>query len=268
VRQDDGLIDVDEYTRLLKENPDIKLVVTGASSYPRAIDFEQLAGIAREHGALFMADVAHISGLVAAGEHQSPVGVADMVTMSTHKTIRGPRGGMALCSEKWASKLDRAVFPGCQGGPLVHVIAGKAAMLEEALQPEFKTYIRQVIANAKALAGAFTEINAQRYRVLTGGTDNHMVMIDISGTGKTGLEIENMLGEQSIYVNKNFIPYDPLPVTQTSGIRVGSPLLTTLGAREEHMHRVAELVDAAISGKNVSADAAAFMATLGERPGG
>jgi glycine hydroxymethyltransferase len=262
VRKDDGLIDVDEYTRLLADNPDIKLVVTGASSYPRTVDFAQLAGIAREHGALFMADIAHISGLVAAGEHPSPVSVADMVTMSTHKTIRGPRGGMALSSSKWASKLDRAVFPGCQGGPLVHVIAAKAAMLEEALRPEFKVYTRQVLANAKALARAFTEVNPQRYKVLTGGTDNHMVMVDISGTGKTGLEIEQILGEQGVYVNKNFIPYDPLPVTQTSGIRVGTPLLTTLGAQEHHMQRAVELLDAAVSGRNVRADVQAFMADL------
>jgi glycine hydroxymethyltransferase len=262
VRKDDGLIDVDEYTRLLADNPDVKLVVTGASSYPRTVDFEQLAGIAREHGALFMADIAHISGLVAAGEHPSPVNVADMVTMSTHKTIRGPRGGMALCSRKWAGKLDRAVFPGCQGGPLVHVIAAKAAMLEEALRPEFKAYTKQVLANAKALAAAFTRADARRYKVLTGGTDNHMVMVDISGTGKNGLEVEQTLGEQGIYVNKNFIPYDPLPVTQTSGIRVGTPLLTTLGAREQHMERIVELLDAAVSGRNVEADVRAFMADL------
>jgi glycine hydroxymethyltransferase len=221
-----------------------------------------MAKIAREHKVLFMADIAHISGLVAAGEHQSPVPVADMITMSTHKTIRGPRGGMALCSEKWASKLDRAVFPGGQGGPLVHVIAAKAAMLEEALQPDFKQYMRQVVLNAQAMAAAFTEINPKRYRVLTGGTDNHMVMVDITGTGKNGIEIENLLGEQKIYVNKNFIPYDPLPVTQTSGIRVGSPLLTTLGAKEADMAQVVQLIDKAVSGENVASDAQAFMKQL------
>ncbi|MCA8912140.1 MAG: serine hydroxymethyltransferase, partial [Planctomycetes bacterium] len=187
VSQETGLIDLDEYTALLKEHGDIKLVVTGASSYPRAIDFERMAGIAREHGALFMADVAHISGLVAAGAHQSPVPVADVVTMSTHKTIRGPRGGMILSSAKWASKVDRGVFPGSQGGPLVHIMAAKAAMLEEASKPEFKQYIGQVIKNAQAMAKAFSEINAERYKVLTGGTDNHMVMVDITGTGKNGL---------------------------------------------------------------------------------
>ncbi|MBK8206977.1 MAG: serine hydroxymethyltransferase [Planctomycetes bacterium] len=264
VSRETGLIDEDEYTRLLKENPDVKLVVTGASSYPRAIDFTRLAAIARERGALFMADIAHISGLVAAGEHQSPVDVADVVTMSTHKTIRGPRGGMIVCSSKFASKIDRAVFPGGQGGPLVHVIAAKAAMLEEALRPDFKQYQRQVVANAKAMAKAFTEINPKRYRVLTGGTDNHMVMVDITGTGKNGIEIENLLGEQKIYVNKNFIPYDPLPVTQTSGIRVGSPLLTTLGANEQHFTQVVQLIDRAVSGENVATQAQSFMESLAQ----
>ena len=265
VSRDTGLIDMDEYARLLKETPDIKLVVAGASSYPRAIDFKRMAALAREHGALFLADAAHISGLVAAGEHQSPVDVADVVTMSTHKTIRGPRGGMILSSAQWANKIDRAVFPGSQGGPLVHIIAAKAAMLEEALKPEFKTYMKQVIANAKAMAVAFGEINEKRYRVLTGGTDNHMVMLDITGTGKSGLEIENLLGEQKIYVNKNFIPYDPLPVTQTSGIRVGSPLLTTLGANEQDMRQVVQLIDRAISGENVAAEVQKFMHDLAQR---
>ena len=265
VSKDTGLIDLDEYTALLKEHSDIKLVVTGASSYPRAIDFAAMAKIAREHGALFMADVAHISGLVAAGEHQSPVPVADVVTMSTHKTIRGPRGGMILSSAKWANKIDRGVFPGSQGGPLVHVMAAKAAMLEEASKPEFKQYIQQVIKNAQAMAKAFTEINAKRYKVLTGGTDNHMVMVDITGTGNNGLEIERMLGEQSIYVNKNFIPYDPLPVTETSGIRVGSPMVTTLGAKEADMAKIVHMIDKAISGENVNAEAHKFMAELAGR---
>jgi glycine hydroxymethyltransferase len=265
VNRDTGLIDMDEYAALLREHGDIKLVVTGASSYPRAIDFEKMAAVAREHGALFMADVAHISGLVAAGEHQSPVPVADVITMSTHKTIRGPRGGMIVCSGKYASKIDRGVFPGSQGGPLVHTMAAKAAMLEEALKPEFKQYIKQVISNAKAMAKAFSELDGKRYRVLTGGTDNHMVMVDITGTGKNGLEIENLLGEQNIYVNKNFIPYDPLPVTQTSGIRVGSPLVTTLGAVEADMPRIVELIDKAISGENVSKDVHAFMEKLAGR---
>jgi glycine hydroxymethyltransferase len=265
VNRDTGWIDLDEYAQLLKDNPEIKLVVTGASSYPRAIDFERMGKLAREHGALFMADIAHISGLVATGEHQSPVPFADMVTMSTHKTIRGPRGGMVVCTAKWASKLDRAVFPGGQGGPLVHVIAAKAAMLEEALRPDFKAYQKQVVANARAMAAAFEGLGSTRYKVLTGGTDNHMVMVDITGTGKTGIEIENLLGEQKIYLNKNFIPYDPLPVTQTSGIRVGTPLLTTLGANEQDMVRVTELIDRAISGENVAAEVQKFMHDLAQR---
>ena len=262
VNRDTGLIDMDEYTSKLKEHGDIKLVVAGASSYPRAIDFEKMAAVARENGALFMADVAHISGLVAAGEHQSPVPVADVVTMSTHKTIRGPRGGMIVCSGKWANKVDRGVFPGSQGGPLVHMMAAKAAMLEEASKPEFKQYIKQVISNAQAMAKAFTDLNPERYKVLTGGTDNHMVMVDITGTGKNGLEIENLLGEQAIYVNKNFIPYDPLPVTETSGIRVGTPMVTTLGAVESDMQVVVQLIDKAINGENVSKAVHNFMTGL------
>ena len=265
VSRDTGLIDMDEYERLLKENPDIKLVVAGASSYPRAIDFEKMASMAKAQGAKFMADIAHISGLVAAGEHQSPVPFSDAVTMSTHKTIRGPRGGMIVCPKKRANKIDRAVFPGCQGGPLVHVIAAKAAMLEEASKPEFKTYIQNTIKNAKALAAAFMGIEGDKYKVLTGGTDNHMVMIDISGTGKNGLEVENIMGEQGMYVNKNFIPYDPLPNSETSGIRIGSPLLTSMGANEEDMGRVVTWIDKAVSGENVSNEVHAFMKELGER---
>ncbi len=262
VRREDGRIDMDQYRKLLEENPDVKLVVAGASSYPREIDFVAMAEIACEHKAKFMADIAHISGLVASGVHQSPVPVSDAVTMSTHKTIRGPRGGMIVCSEKWASKIDRAVFPGSQGGPLVHVIAGKAAMLEEALTDEFKDYTQRTVANAKALAAAFAEIDSDKYRVLTGGTDNHMVMIDVTGTGLTGLEVENLLGEQGIYVNKNFIPYDLKPVTQTSGIRVGTPMITTMGATEADMTRIAELCHAAVEGKNVSDDVRDYMKKL------
>ena len=265
VRRDDGLIDEAEFVAQLDAHPDIKLVVTGASSYPRAINFEKLGAIAKERGKLFMADIAHISGLVAAGEHQSPVPVSDFVTMSTHKTIRGPRGGMVVCSKKWASKLDRAVFPGTQGGPLVHVVAAKAAMLEEALKPEFKTYIKQVITNAKAMAKAFTEINSKRYRVITGGTDNHMVMVDITGTGKNGKEIEDLVGAQGVYVNKNFIPYDPRPNTETSGMRVGTPMVTTLGAREKDMPRIVQFIDKAISGENVRKEVSAFMAEIESR---
>ncbi|MDH5642232.1 MAG: serine hydroxymethyltransferase, partial [Nitrospira sp.] len=250
--------------RLLKENPDVKLVVAGASSYPRAIDFAAMAEIARAHKAKFMADIAHISGLIAAGEHQSPIGIADVSTMSTHKTIRGPRGGMILCREKWAKKIDRAVFPGSQGGPLVHVMAGKAAMLEEALRPEFKEYTKQTLANARAMAAAFAG-RGGRYRVLTGGTDNHMVMVDVTATGRTGAEIENLLGEQAIYINKNFIPYDPKPVTETSGIRLGTPLITTLGAVEADMERIVDLIDRAIDGDNVEGNVHEFMDELGGR---
>ena len=265
VNRETGLIDLDDYRRLLEEHRDVKLVVAGASSYPRAIDFKAMAAIAKEHRVKFMADIAHISGLVAAGEHQNPAPFADVVTMSTHKTIRGPRGGMILCREKRANKIDRAVFPGSQGGPLVHVIAGKAAMLEEAMQPEFKQYIKRVIANSKAMAAAFTALDSSKYQVLTGGTDNHMVMVTVTGTGRNGREIEELLGRQAIYLNKNFIPFDPLPVTETSGIRVGTPMITTLGAVESDMVRIVEWIDRAVAGEDVQSRVHEFMFELEAR---
>ncbi|MCA8938702.1 MAG: serine hydroxymethyltransferase [Planctomycetes bacterium] len=266
VRQDDGLIDVDQIKRAFEEHKDIKLLVAGASSYPRAIDFEPLAQLARDNGALFMADAAHISGLVAAKLHPDPVPHADLVTMSTHKTIRGPRGGMVVGREEWASKLDRAVFPGSQGGPLEHVIAAKAIMLEEALEPAFREYIAEVIASAQALAAALSEISAKRFRVLTGGTDNHMVMIDVTGDSTlNGKRAEELLERQNIFINKNFIPYDTLPVTVTSGIRLGTPTLVTQGATRADMPRLAALIDRALSEGDVKAEVAAFMEELRQR---
>ncbi len=266
VRKDDGLIDVDEVKRMFKEHKDIKLMVAGASSYPRAIDFEALASIAREHEAAFMADIAHISGLVATGRHPSPVACSDVVTMSTHKTLRGPRGGMVLCKEEHKSAVDRAIFPGSQGGPLEHIIAAKAVMLDEALQPDFKKYIDAVIAAAKELAKALAAINPKRYRVLTGGTDNHMVMIDVTGDGKlNGIQAEKTLEKQNIYINKNFIPYDPLPVTVTSGIRLGTPMIVSQGATAADMGRIAKLMDAALDGKDVAKDVSVFMKELAKR---
>jgi len=248
VNKETGLIDEDEIHAQFKANPDIKLMVAGASSYPRAIDFERLGGIAKSHGAMLMADIAHISGLVAAKQHPDPVPYADAVTMSTHKTIRGPRGGLAMCRKEHAKKLDKAVFPGCQGGPLEHVIAGKAIMLEEASKPEFVAYIKEVLAAAKELAAALTEINPKRFRVLTGGTDNHMVLIDVTGEdGLNGQIAEQKLEKAGIYVNKNFIPFDPLPSSITSGIRIGTPMLVTQGYQASDMREIAEKMDKALS---------------------
>lgn len=269
VRRDDGRIDVDQVKRLFAENPDIKLMVAGASSYPRQIDFAELAAIAKEHKAKFMADIAHISGLVAAREHPDPVPYADVCTMSTQKTIRGPRGGLIISKEKHASKVDRAVFPGSQGGPLVHVVAAKAIMLEEAAKPEYAAYIREVIAGAKELARVLPQLNSKRYRVITGGTENHMVMVDVTGDGKlNGKAAEDLLEAQGIYVNKNFIPYDPLPVTVTSGIRLGTPMLMSQGAKAKDMALVAQLIDDALNGADVREKVRTFMAELhGRRKG-
>lgn len=248
VNKETGLIDEDEIHAQFKANPDIKLMVAGASSYPRAIDFEKLHGIAESYGAKLMADVAHISGLIAAKQHPDPIPYAEVVTMSTHKTIRGPRGGMALCKGEHAKKLDKAVFPGCQGGPLEHVIAGKAVMLEEASKPEFTQYIKDVLEAARLLAKSLTEINPKRFRVLTGGTDNHMVLIDVTGEeGMNGQIAEQKLEKAGIYVNKNFIPFDPLPSSVTSGIRIGTPMLITQGFKVSDMPEIAEKMDRALS---------------------
>jgi len=260
VRREDQRIDTDQVRKLFAENKDIKLMVAGASSYPRKVEFAELAAIAREHGALFLADIAHISGLVAAGLHPDPVPVSDVCTMSTQKTIRGPRGGLILCRSKFASKIDRAVFPGSQGGPLMHVIAAKAIMLEEAQKPSFKTYMTEVLASAAELGRCIAESNPKRYRLITGGTDNHMVMIDVTGDGVlNGRRAEDLLEAQGIYANKNFIPYDSLPVTVTSGIRLGTPMIVSQGAVAADMPKVAELVLAALDGHDVQEKVRQFM---------
>ncbi|MFN3407011.1 MAG: serine hydroxymethyltransferase, partial [Caldimicrobium sp.] len=218
----------------LAEKP--KLIIAGASAYPRTIDFEAFFHIAQEVKAYMMVDMAHIAGLVAAGIHPSPVPYADFVTSTTHKTLRGPRGGFILCKERYGKLIDKIVFPGIQGGPHMNIIAAKAVCFKEALMPEFKSYQQQVVANAKVIARIFHE---QGFRVVSGGTDNHLVLIDVSSRGLTGAQAETLLEEAGITVNKNAIPYDPLPPKITSGIRIGTPAITTRGLKEKEVEMVA-----------------------------
>ena len=227
-------IDYDELEKLAHEHKP-KLIVVGASAYPRILDFERIAKIAASAGSLIMADIAHIAGLVAVGEHPSPVPYCDFVTSTTHKTLRGPRGGMILCKERFAKDVDKLVFPGTQGGPLVHIIAAKAVCFREALQPEYKSYIQQVIKNAKILAAT---IKDRGYRIVSGGTDNHLMLVDVFSKGITGKQAEKALERAGITVNKNTIPYDTNPPMVTSGVRLGTPALTTRGMKEEDMKLV------------------------------
>ncbi len=231
-------IDYDEVRRLARENKP-KLILAGASAYAREIDFAAFREIADEVGAYLMVDMAHIAGLVAAGLHQSPVPYADFVTTTTHKTLRGPRGGLILCKEKYGAMINKAVFPGCQGGPLMHVIAGKAVCLKEALSPEFKEYQTQVKKNAAALA---SELMARDIDIVSGGTDNHLMLVSLLKQNKTGKEVEHNLDEVGITCNKNTIPDDPQSPFVTSGIRLGTPAVTTRGFKEEDMTEVAELI--------------------------
>ncbi len=216
-----------------------RLIVAGASAYPRAIDFERIAHTAKTVDALFMVDMAHIAGLVAAGEHMSPVPYADVVTSTTHKTLRGPRGGIILCKEELAKAIDKAVFPGLQGGPLMHVIAAKAVALGEALRPEFKTYMHQVVLNARALADALTE---RGFRLVSGGTDNHLILIDMKHIGLTGDAAEKALDAIGVTTNKNGIPFDTEKPTVTSGLRIGTPAVTTRGFMEDDMTIIADIM--------------------------
>ena len=216
-----------------------RMIVAGASAYPREIDFKTIGEIAREVGALFMVDMAHIAGLVAAGCHQSPVPYADVVTTTTHKTLRGPRGGMILCKEEFAKAIDKAIFPGTQGGPLEHIIAAKAVCFGEALKPEFASYQRQIVRNAAALAQGLLD---HGINLVSGGTDNHMMLLDLRGAGVTGKELERRLDEVYITVNKNAIPNDPEKPFVTSGIRVGTPAVTTRGLREADMTLIARCI--------------------------
>jgi glycine hydroxymethyltransferase len=238
VHKETETIDYDELGKLAQEHRP-KLIVVGASAYPRIIDFERIAKIAASAGSLVMADIAHIAGLVAVGEHPSPVPHCDFVSSTTHKTLRGPRGGMILCKEKFAKDVDKMVFPGTQGGPLVHIIAAKAVCFLEALQPEYKTYIQQVIRNAKVLAST---IKDRGYRIVSGGTDNHLMLVDVFSKGITGKQAEKALENAGITVNKNTIPYDTNPPMVTSGVRLGTPALTTRGMKEEDMMLVGTLI--------------------------
>lgn len=231
-------IDYDEFERIAKEAQP-KLIVAGASAYPRVIDFERMANIAHSVGAIFMVDMAHIAGLVAAGLHPSPVPYADVVTTTTHKTLRGPRGGLILCKEKYAKQIDKAIFPGIQGGPLMHVIAAKAVALGEALKPEFKEYAKQIIANCKALAEGLT---AEGFRLVSGGTDNHLLLVDVRGQKMTGKTAEHLLDEVGVTCNKNTIPFDPESPFVTSGIRLGTAAVTTRGFKEEDLKEVAAII--------------------------
>ena len=235
----DGLIDYDGMERMaLALRP--KLIIAGASAYSRTIDFARFAAAAKEAGAYFMVDMAHIAGLVAAGEHPSPFGLADIITTTTHKTLRGPRGGMIFCRPALVRKVDSAVFPGMQGGPLEHVIAGKAVAAEEALTPAYRTYIHNVVANCKAMAETFA---AMGYHVVTGGTDNHLFLLDLTDTGLTGGEVQERLDGCGITLNKNCVPGDKRPPSQTSGVRIGTAAMTTKGYTAEDFRRVAHRID-------------------------
>lgn len=233
-----GRIDYDAL-RTLAEEKKPKLIVAGASAYPRAIDFQKISEIAKEVGAYFMVDMAHIAGLVAAGEHESPVPYADVVTTTTHKTLRGPRGGMILCKEALGKQIDKAIFPGTQGGPLMHVIAAKAVCLGEALSDSFKAYQHQVVLNARALAKALTE---KGFNLISGGTDNHLMLVDLQNMNVTGKELEKRLDTVYITVNKNAVPNDPQSPFITSGIRIGTPAVTSRGLKEEDMEVIADCI--------------------------
>ncbi len=235
VRKEDERIDFAQVQALAREHKP-KMIVAGASAYPREIDFASFAEIAKDVGALLFVDMAHIAGLVAADQHQSPIPFADFVTTTTHKTLRGPRGGVVMCKQEWGQKINSAVFPGLQGGPLMHVIAGKAVAFGEALKPSFKTYASQVIANAKTLA---VELDRIGFRLVSGGTDNHMVLVDVASKGLSGKIAEESLDHAGITVNKNKIPFDPRPPLDPSGIRIGTPALTSRGMKEPEMRLIA-----------------------------
>ena len=257
-------IDYDKLEKIAEEcRP--KMIIGGASAYPRIIDFERMAAIAHKVGAVLMIDMAHIAGLVAAGLHPSPIPYADVVTTTTHKTLRGPRGGMILCPEKYAKQIDKAVFPGTQGGPLMHIIAAKAVALGEALKPEFKEYQKQIIKNAAAMADELTQ---QGLRLVSGGTDNHLVLVDTRTKNLTGKDAEHMLDAIGITCNKNTIPNDPASPFVTSGIRLGAPAATTRGFLEEDFREVAKIIGLVLSNpgkEEAQKEAAARVAALCEK---
>ncbi|MBY0396850.1 MAG: serine hydroxymethyltransferase, partial [Thermoleophilia bacterium] len=264
VRRGDHRIDMDQVRQMALElRP--KLIVAGASAYPRVIDFPAFREIADEAGALLMVDMAHIAGLVAAGAHPTPVGIADLVTTTIHKTLGGPRAGMVMCTEELATKVDRAVFPGLQGGPLMHVIAGKAVALGHALTPEFRERQHRVVSNCRALA---EELLAGGVDLVSGGTDNHLVLVDLSATPLTGQDGEHRLERAGITVNKNGVPFDERPPTVTSGLRIGTPALTTRGLGEEEMREIGRIIVAALRPEATDAELDALRArsrAIGER---
>lgn len=247
---DQGVLDYDEIRKTAKECQP-KMIVAGASAYPREIRFDLFADIAKEVGAILFVDMAHIAGLVAAGLHQSPVPYADVVTTTTHKTLRGPRGGMIMCKEEHAKAINKAIFPGTQGGPLMHIIGAKAVCFGEALKPEFKEYQKQVLKNAQALAQAMME---ERFNLVSGGTDNHLMLVDLQNMNITGKELQNRLDEVYITVNKNAVPNDPASPFVTSGIRIGTPAVTTRGLKEAEMKDIAHLIRLTVTDFDTKAD--------------
>ena len=245
VDRDTQTIDYDETERIAVECKP-KMIISGASAYPRVIDFERIRAICDKVGAYMMVDIAHIAGLVAAGLHPSPVPYADFVTTTTHKTLRGPRGGVIMCKEEYGKAIDKAVFPGIQGGPLMHIIAAKAVAFKEALQPSFKAYQQQIVANAKAMAQEFSALGVN---MVSGGTDNHLILLDLTSKGMTGKELEKMLDEVHITVNKNAIPFDTQKPFVTSGIRLGTPAMTSRGMKEGEAKTIARLITKVIEEK-------------------
>ncbi len=242
VRKEDERIDYEELEKLAEEHRP-KMIMVGASAYPRIIDFARISAVAKKIGAPMVTDMAHIAGLVAAGQHPSPVPHSDFVTTTTHKTLRGPRAGLVLCRERYAKDLDKAVFPGLQGGPLMHIIAAKAICLKEAAEPAFVDYQKQIVTNASRLAKSLT---AEGFRLVSGGTDNHLMLVDVFSRGITGKAAEAALGNAGITVNKNAIPFDPNPPMTASGIRVGTPAVTTRGMGEREMDLIGELIARAL----------------------
>ena len=257
---EDGVIDYDEVLRIAKEHQP-KLIVAGASAYARTIDFKRFREIADEVGAYLMVDIAHIAGLVATGLQPSPIPYAHVTTTTTHKTLRGPRGGMIMCSEEMNKKFNfnKAVFPGIQGGPLMHVIAGKAVCFKEALQPEYKTYMEQVVRNAKALCNG---LKSRGVKIVSGDTDNHLMLVDLSGTDISGKELEKRLDDAHVTANKNTIPNDPRSPFVTSGVRLGTPAVTTRGMKEEDMDKIAEIIAMVIESEDNVEKAKAMVAEL------
>ncbi|MCH5146465.1 MAG: serine hydroxymethyltransferase [Clostridiales bacterium] len=250
VKEGEEVIDYDEMEKIALECKP-KLVICGASAYPRVLDFKRMREICDKVGALMMVDIAHIAGLVAAGLHPSPVPYADFVTTTTHKTLRGPRGGAIMCKEEWGKAIDKAVFPGLQGGPLMHIIAAKAVAFKEALTPEFKEYQKQIVKNAAAMADEFKKLGV---KMVSGGTDNHLILLNLTDKGITGKELEKLLDEVHITVNKNAIPFDPQKPFVTSGIRVGTPAMTSRGMKEPEARKIAQLIAKVIDEKEAAFD--------------